>query len=130
MTLHDRITNLTSGKREYNRLYNADNLYIAWGASADDDNVTEFARAIEAEYYTSCNKLVGKHRGVAKIENKKVSGPLQGYVYTVSNKQADLFEKIALMPSMRYSRRFEKYDLNTIKQQEQEQIIEKLKEEN
>jgi len=130
MTLHERITNLTSGKREYNRLYNADNLYIAWGASADDDNVTEFARAIEAEYYTSCNKLVGKHRGVAKIENKKVSGPLQGYVYTVSNKQADLFEKIALMPSMRYSRRFEKYDLNTIKQQEQEQIIEKLKEEN
>ena len=65
-----------------------------------------------------------------KIENKKVTGPLQGYVYTVSNKQVDMFEKVALMPSMKYSRRFEKYDLNKIKHEEQQEIIEKLSEEN
>lgn len=130
MILHERITNLTTGKREYNRLYGADNLYIAWGVGSDDVKVTEFVQAIDSEYYTTCDRLVGKHRGVAKIENKKVTGELQGYVYTVTDQQADMFEKVALMPSMRYSRRFEKYDLNTIKQQEQEEIIEKLKEEN
>ena len=129
MILHDRIKNLTSGKREFNRLYNADNLYIAWGMMPDDDNVTLFADAIDAEYYKSCDRLVGKHRGDARIENKKVVGPLQGYIYTVSNQQVDMFEKVALMPSMRYSRRFEKYDLNKIKEQEQQEIIEKLKEE-
>jgi hypothetical protein len=130
MILHDRIKNLTSGKREFNRLYNADNLYIAWGIGPDDDNVTEFSKAIGAEYYTSCDRLVGKHRGNAQIENKKVTGPIQGYIYTVSNKQTDMFEKVALIPSMRFSRRFEHYDLNKIKQQEQQEIIEKLKEEN
>jgi hypothetical protein len=130
MILHERITHLTTGKREYNRLYKADNLYIAWGVSADDDKVTDFVNAIDPEYYASRDKLVGKHRGVAKIENSKVTGPLQGYIYTVSNKQADMFEKVALMPSMRFSRRFEKYDLNKIKQEEQQEIIEKLSEEN
>lgn len=129
MILHERIKNLTTGKREYNRLYKADNLYIAWGIRPDDDNVTEFYKAIDSEYYTSCDKLVGKHRGDARIENKKVTGPLQGYIYTVSNKQADMFEMAALMPSMKYSRRFEKYDLNKIKEQEQQEIIDKLKEE-
>ena len=130
MILHERITQLTSGKREYNRLYNADNLYIAWGVGTDDDKVTKFVEAIEPEYYKSRDKLVGKHRGVAKLENKKVTGELQGYIYTVSTKQQDMFEKTALMPSMKYSRRFEHYDLNKIKQQEQEEIIEKLSEEN
>ena len=130
MILHERISNLTTGKREYNRLYKADNLYIAWGVGADDGKVTEFAQAIDAEYYNSCDRLVGRHRGASKIENKKVTGPLQGYIYTVSNKQVDMFEKVALMPSMRFSRRFEKYDLNKIKQEEQQEIIEKLSEEN
>jgi hypothetical protein len=130
MILHERIAHLTTGKREYNRLYKADNLYIAWGISPDDDKVTEFANAIDSEYYASRDKLVGKHRSVAKIENSKVTGSLQGYVYTVTDKQADMFEKVALMPSMRYSRRFEKYDLNKIKQQEQQEIIDKLSEEN
>lgn len=130
MILHERITMLTSGKREYNRLYNADNLYIAWGTGPDDVNVTKFAEAIDPEYYKTRDRLVGKHRGVAKIENSKVKGELQGYIFTVSNRQTDMFEKVALMPSMRYSRRFEKYDLNQIKHQEQEEIIEKLKEEN
>lgn len=130
MILHERIANLTSGKREYNRLYKADNLYIAWGVGSADDNVTQFVQEIDAEYYKSRDKLVGKHRGVAKIENKKVTGELQGYIYTVSNQQVDMFEKVALMPSMRYSRRFEKYDLNQIKQQEQQDIINKLSEEN
>lgn len=130
MILHERIKNLTTSKREYNRLYNADNLYIAWGVKPDDDNVTKFAEAIEPEYYKSRDQLVGKHRGVAKIENSKVTGELQGYIYTVTNKQADMFEKAALMPSMKYSRRFEKYDLNKIKEQEQQEIIEKLTEEN
>lgn len=130
MILHERIKNLTSGKREYNRLYKADNLYFAWGMMPDDDNVTEFFKAIDPEYYKSCDRLVGKHRGDAKIEGKKHTGALQGYVFTVSSKQEDMFEKVALMPSMRYSRRFEKYDLNKIKQQEQQEIIDKLKEEN
>jgi hypothetical protein len=130
MILHERITNLTTGKREYNRLYNADNLYIAWGISPGDDKVIKFVEAIDPEYYKSCDKLVGKHRGVAKIENKKVTGELQGYIYTVSKKQQDMFEKAALMPSMKYSRRFEHYDLNKIKEQEQQEIIEKLSEEN
>lgn len=130
MILHERIANLTSGKREYNRLYNADNLYIAWAVGADDNNVTKFAQAIDAEYYKSRDTLVGKHRGVSKIENKKVTGELQGYIYTVSTKQQDMFEKAALMPSMKYSRRFEHYDLNKIKHQEQEEIINKLSEEN
>jgi hypothetical protein len=130
MILHERITKLTTSKREYNRLYGADNLYIAWGVGTDDPKVTEFAQAIDVEYYTTRDRLVGKNNSTAKIENKKVTGPLQGYVYTVTNQQADMFEKIALMPSMRYSRRFEKYDLNTIKLKEQEEIIEKLKEEN
>jgi hypothetical protein len=130
MILHERITNLTTGKREYNRLYSADNLYVAWGVGSDDDKITKFVEAIEPEYYKSRDKLVGKHRGAAKIENKKVTGLLQGYIYTVSTKQQDMFEKAALMPSMKYSRRFEHYDLNKIKQQEQDEIIEKLKEEN
>lgn len=130
MILHERIKSLTTGKREYNRLYNADNLYVVWGARPDDDNVTEFVKAIDSEYYKSCDKLVGKHRGDAKIENKKVTGPTQGYVFAVTNKQADTFEMAALMPSMKYSSRFTKYDLNKIKQEEQQEIIEKLKEEN
>ena len=130
MILQERIEKLTSGKREFNRLYKADNLYIVWGIQPNDEKTTAFAHAIEAEYYTSCNKLVGKHKGVAKIENKKVTGDMQGYIYTVSNKQMDMFEKVALMPSMKYSRRFEHYDLNKIKQQEQQEIIDKLTEEN
>jgi len=68
MTLQERIEKLTSGKREFNRLYNADNLYIAWGIASEDEKVIEFSRAIEAEYYTSCIRLVGKHKGAAKIE--------------------------------------------------------------
>ena len=130
MILHDRIEKLTSGKREFNRLYKADNLYVAWGVIPDDEKVIKFAESIEAEYYTNCDRLVGKHKGVAKVENKKVTGTLQGYIFSVSHKQEDMFEKAALMPSMKYSRRFEKYDLNKIKQQEQQEIIEKLKEEN
>lgn len=130
MILQERIEQLTTGKREFNRLYKSDNLYIAWGIAAEDEKVIEFSRAIEAEYYTSCDRLVGKNRSTARIENSKVTGPLQGYVYTVSDKQTDMFEKVALMPSMKYSRRFEKYNLNQIKQQEQEEIIEKLSEEN
>jgi len=130
MILHERITNLTSGKREYNRLYKADNLYIAWGVTPNDEKVTAFAQSIEPEYYTSWHCLVGKHRGVAKIANNKVTGDIQGYVFAVTTKQADMFEKAALMPSMKYSRRFEHYDLNKIKQQEQQEIIDKLAEEN
>ena len=130
MILQERIEKLTSGKREFNRLYKTDNLYIAWGITDNDEKTASFAQAIEAEYYTSCDQLVGKHKGVAKIANKKVVGPVQGYIYTVSNKQMDMFEKVALMPSMKYSRRFEHYDLNKIKQDEQQQIIDKLTEEN
>jgi hypothetical protein len=131
MILHERIEKITTGKREYNRLYKADNLYIAWGITADDVKVKQFAESIEAEYYTSCDRLVGKHKGDAKIENKKNIGePCQGYIFNVSRKQEDMFEKAALMPSMKYSRRFEKYDLNKIKQQEQQEIIDKLSEEN
>ena len=130
MILHERIRNLTSSKREFNRLYNADTLYFAWAMMPDDNKVTEFFNAIDIEYYKSCDKLVGKHRGDAKLENKKNTGALQGYVFAVSSKQEDMFEKAALMPSMKYSRRFEKYDLNKIKQQEKEEIIKKLKEEN
>jgi hypothetical protein len=130
MILQERIQKLTSGKREFNRLYNADNLYIAWGIGPSDEKVIKFAEAIEEEYYTSCNKLIGIHKGDAKIANKKVAGALLGYIYTVTNKQQDMFEKAALMPSMKYSRRFEHYDLNKIKQQEQQEIIDKLTEEN
>ena len=130
MILQERIEKLTSGKREFNRLYRADNLYIAWGIQPHDEKVTAFAEAIEAEYYTICDQLVGKHKGVAKVANKRVTGDVQGYIYTVSNKQKDMFEKVALMPSMRFSRRFEHYDLNKIKQEEQQQIIDKLTEEN
>jgi len=130
MILHERIESITSSKREYNRLFRADNLYFAWAMTAEDKNLINFAEAIGAEYYTTCDRLVGKHRGDVKLENKKHTGSLQGYVFAVTTKQADMFEKAALMPSMKYSRRFEHYDLNKIKQQEQQEIIDKLAEEN
>lgn len=130
MILHERITKLTTGKREYNRLYGADNLYIAWSVGPTDEKVVKFAEEIPAEYYKSRDELVGTRKSDAKVANKKITGALLGYIYTVTDKQQDMFEKAALMPSMKYSRRFEHYDLNKIKQQEQEEIIEKLKEEN
>ena len=52
------------------------------------------------------------------------------YIYSVTTAQMDLFEKIALMPSMKYSYRFEKYDVNDLKEKEKQEMLETLKQEN
>ena len=131
MALNEQFERLTSNKEEYDRLYDSDNLYIVWAVEKNDSNLEKFVNAIDSEYYNWRSTLNGKTRREAKLfnnDNKLLE--IKGYVYSVTEEQVYMFEKVALMPSMKYSYRFEKYDINDIKAKEQQEILEVLKEGN
>ena len=128
--LNEIFTNRSSTTEEYDRLYNSDNLYIAWTKSKEDVTLDKFINSIDAEYYDWCLPLVGETKSKSKLKNDTTEGSLQGYIYSVTTAQMDLFEKIALMPSMKYSYRFEKYDVNDLKEKEKQEMLETLKQEN
>jgi len=104
-------------------------LYIVWVVKKDDPKLEGFVNAIDEEYYNWHSTLNGTTKRDSKLaneQNKLVE--VKGHIYSVTNEQMDLFEKIALMPSMKYGYRFEKYDVNSIKTKEQQEIMETLKE--
>jgi hypothetical protein len=129
MTLNEQFERITSNKEEHTRLYESDNLYIVWVIKKDDPKLEGFVNAIDKEYYNWHSTLNGTTKRDSKLaneQNKLVE--VKGHIYSVTNEQMDLFEKIALMPSMKYGYRFEKYDVNSIKTKEQQEIMETLKE--
>jgi hypothetical protein len=129
MTLNEQFERITSNKEEHTRLYKSDNLYIVWVVKKDDPKLEGFVNAIDKEYYNWHSTLNGTTKRDSKLaneQNKLVE--VKGHIYSVTNEQMDLFEKIALMPSMKYGYRFEKYDVNSIKTKEQQEIMETLKE--
>ena len=128
MILSERIEKITSNKEEYEELYNSDNLYIVWAQSTDYEKLNKFVNEIDREYYSWRKELRGEKRSESKVDG--TTGVLQGYVISVTKDQMDMFEKVALMPSMRYGYRFDKLDLNSIKDKEKEEIFNKLTEEN
>lgn len=131
MALNEQFERLTSNKEEYDRLYDSDNLYIVWAVEKNDSKLEKFVNAIDSEYYNWRSTLNGETRREAKLfnnDNKLLE--IKGYVYSVTEEQVYMFEKVALMPSMKYSYRFEKYDINDIKAKEQQEILEVLKEGN
>ena len=131
MILSEQIEKITSTKDEYELLYNSDNLYIVWANKGDDNKLLDFDQSIDREYYAWRNKLRGKNKRETKIANADNNHEFfQGYVYSVTKDQMDMFEKVALMPSMKYGYRFDKLDLNSIKEKEKEEIFNKLTEEN
>jgi hypothetical protein len=130
MTLNEQFERITSNKEEHTRLYESDNLYIVWVVKKDDPKLEGFVNAIDKEYYNWHSTLNGTTKRDSKLaneQNKLVE--VKGHIYSVTNEQMDLFEKVALMPSMKYGYRFEKYDVNSIKTKEQQEIMETLKEE-
>jgi hypothetical protein len=130
MILQERFDKLSSNKKEYDSLYDSDNLYIAWAKQSDDSKLIDFDADIDREYYSWRAKLRGKNKSNCKLHNEEnEQESFQGYVYSVKQEQVDMFEKVALMPSMKYGYRLEKYDINLLKQQEQEEILNRLKQE-
>jgi hypothetical protein len=125
-TLHEIFERRTSTQAEYDSLYNSDNLYIAWAKKKDDVKLGEFVGAIGAEYYSWTNTLVGDAKSTSKLKNDEVDGLLQGHIFSVTQKQMDLFEKVALMPSMKYGYRFDKFDINDLKDKEKQEILDAL----
>ena len=130
MILQERLDKLSSTKKEYDSLFESDNLYIAWAKQSDDSKLIDFDSNIDREYYSWRAKLRGKNKSNCKLQNEENTlESFQGYVYSVKQEQIDMFEKVALMPSMKYGYRLEKYDINLLKQQEQEEILNRLKQE-
>jgi hypothetical protein len=130
MTLNEQFERITSNKAEHARLYESDNLYIVWVVKKDDPKLEGFINAIDKEYYNWYSTLKGTTKRESKLANaENESAEVKGHIYSVTNEQLDMFEKIALMPSMKYGYRFEKYDVNGIKAKEQQEIMETLKEE-
>jgi hypothetical protein len=125
-TLHEIFERRTSSQEEYDRLYNSDNLYIAWAKKKDDAKLDEFVNAIAAEYYSWAQALVGNSKSASKLKNDESDTLLQGHVFSVTTKQMDLFEKVALMPSMKYGYRFDKYDINDLKEKEKQAMLDAL----
>jgi hypothetical protein len=101
-------------------------LYIAWAKKKDDDKLEDFVRAIDEEYYQWTKPLVGKTKSTAKLKNDGIDELLQGHVFSVKVKQMDLFEKVALMPSMKYGYRFDKFDINDLKDKEKQEMLDAL----
>jgi hypothetical protein len=128
-TLHEIFERRTSTQEEYDSLYNSDNLYIAWAKKKDDAKLDDFVGAIDAEYYTWTQTLVGDTKNTSKLKNNEVDGLLQGHIFSVTKEQMDLFEKVALMPSMKYGYRFDKYDINDLKDKEKQAMLDALKRE-
>jgi hypothetical protein len=110
-------------------MYDSDNLYIAWTKKRDDGKLSDFVGSIDAEYYDWACPLVGEAKSKSKLKNDETSGSLQGHVFCVTKDQMDLFEKVALMPSMKYGYRFDKYDVNDIKEKEKQAMLDILKQE-
>jgi hypothetical protein len=130
MTLNEQFERITSTKEEHTRLYEADNLYIVWVVKKDDPKLEGFINSIDKEYYNWRSTLNGTSKRNSKLANAETESlEVRGYIYSVTVDQMDLFEKVALMPSMKYGYRFEKYDVNGIKNKEQQEIMEALKEE-
>ena len=127
--LNEMFTQRSSTTEEYDRLYESDNLYVAWAKLREDKKVSEFANAIDPEYYTWQQPLVGEAKSKSKLQNDTTEGPVQGHIFSVSKEQMNLFEKAALMPSMKYGYRFEKYDINNLKEKEKQEMLEVLKQE-
>ena len=125
-TLHEIFERRTSTQEEYDSLYNSDNLYIAWAKKKDDDKLEDFVRAIDEEYYQWTKPLVGKTKSTSKLKNDGIDELLQGHVFSVTVKQMDLFEKVALMPSMKYGYRFDKFDINNLKDKEKQEMLDAL----
>jgi hypothetical protein len=125
-TLHEIFERRTSTQEEYDSLYNSDNLYIAWAKKKDDDKLEDFVRAIDEEYYQWTKPLVGKTKSTSKLKNDGIDELLQGHVFSVTVKQMDLFEKVALMPSMKYGYRFDKFDINDLKDKEKQEMLDAL----
>lgn len=125
-TLHEIFERRTSTQEEYDRLYNSDNLYIAWAKKKDDAQLSDFANAIDAEYYLWTTTLTGASKSTSKLKNDSVDGSIQGHIFSVTTKQMDLFEKVALMPSMKYGYRFDKHDINDLKTKEKQAMIDAL----
>lgn len=126
-TLNEIFERRTSTPEEYDSLFESDNLYIAWAKKRDDEKLGDFVGAIDPEYYNWSKPLLGEAKSKSKLKNDEVSGPLQGHIFSVTKEQMDLFEKVALMPSMKYGYRFEKYDVNDIKEKEKQEMLEILK---
>ena len=130
MTLDEQFERMTSNKEEHTRLYESDNLYIVWAIKKDDPKLEGFINSIDKEYYNWRSTLNGTSKRDSKLANTaNESAEVKGHIYSVTADQMDLFEKVALMPSMKYGYRFEKYDVNGIKAKEQQEIMEVLKEE-
>ena len=130
MTLNEQFERITSNKAEHTRLYESDNLYIVWVVKKDDPKLEGFINSIDKEYYSWRSTLNGTTKQESKLANtENESAEVKGHIYSVTNEQLDMFEKVALMPSMKYGYRFEKYDVNGIKAKEQQEIMETLKEE-
>ena len=70
-----------------------------------------------------------RQKSKSKLQNDTTEGPVQGHIFSVSKNQMDLFEKVSLMPSMKYGYRFEKYDINDLKEKEKQEMLEVLKQE-
>ena len=129
-TLNEQFEHMTSNKVEHARLYESDNLYIVWVVKKDDPKLEGFINSIDKEYYNWRSTFKGTSKRNLKLSNtENESLEVCGYIYSVTTDQMDLFEKVALMPSMKYGYRFEKYDVNSIKDKEQQEIMEALKEE-
>ena len=128
-SLNEMFTQRSSTPEEYDRLYESDNLYVAWAKLREDKKVSVFANAIDPEYYTWQQPLVGEAKSKSKLQNDTTEGPVQGHIFSVSKEQMNLFEKAALMPSMKYGYRFEKYDINNLKEKEKQEMLAVLKQE-
>jgi|APCry1669192269_1035402.scaffolds.fasta_scaffold04938_5 hypothetical protein len=124
MILQERIEKLTDNKNDYDRLYDADYLYFVY--NKDEKTLEKFVQDIDDEYYVSRDAIRGDRKSYGIEDDGNKDRELVGYVYNVNQEQMDTFEKVSLMPSMKYSYRFEKYDLNKTKQQEQQEILERL----
>ena len=127
MILTEFCEKITSSKEESDKLYDCDNLYVVWAQKLDDPKLDSFINAIDEEYYRWRKTLRGEKRSTAKLDGE---GTLQGYVFNVDKSDADDFEKAALMPSMKYSYRFNTYNFNEIKEKEKQEILTALSEEN
>jgi hypothetical protein len=126
--LNELLDRLSSSKEEYERLYESDNLYIVWAKKENDTMIDNFIKSIDNEYFHWTNNLKGKSARTAQLENTdNCNEILQGHIYSVTNSQMSLFEKVALMPSMKYGCRFDKYNINDLKEKEKQEILETLK---
>ena len=127
MILAEFCEQLSKTKKQADKLYDTDNLYIVWALKLGDTKLENFAEAIDSDYYRWRKELRGPKKSECKFGGK---GTLQGYGFSVDSADVDMFEKSALMPSMKYSYRFNTYNFNEIKEKEKQELIEVLSEEN